>query len=83
MFNCLVVHSLIIFCFPNTKSWLTLLSLCRSIEYMIYDNELKEARKKLDKLAEQREEMNTRQSKVTKFTNFFETRVVIDKFNSW
>ncbi|VDK78790.1 unnamed protein product [Litomosoides sigmodontis] len=37
----------------------------RSIEYMIYDNELKEARKKLDKLAEQREEMNTRQSKVT------------------
>lgn len=32
---------------------------------MIYDNELKEARKKLDKLAEQREEMNTRQSKVS------------------
>ncbi|VDN07444.1 unnamed protein product, partial [Thelazia callipaeda] len=37
----------------------------RSVEFMIYDNELKEARKKLDKLAEQREEMNTRQSKVT------------------
>ncbi|VDK54762.1 unnamed protein product [Anisakis simplex] len=37
----------------------------RSIEYTIYDNEVKEARKKLDKLAEQREELNTRQSKVT------------------
>lgn len=38
---------------------------------MIYDNELKEARKKLDKLAEQREEMNTRQSKVSfKFQNY-------------
>ncbi|KHN73340.1 Structural maintenance of chromosomes protein 3, partial [Toxocara canis] len=36
----------------------------RSIEYTIYDNEVKEARKKLDKLAEQREELNTRQSKV-------------------
>lgn len=40
------------------------LHLFRSIEYTIYDNEVKEARKKLDKLAEQREELNTRQSKV-------------------
>lgn len=35
---------------------------------MIYDNELKEARKKLDKLAEQREELNTRQGKVCAFS---------------
>ncbi|CAJ0572595.1 unnamed protein product, partial [Mesorhabditis spiculigera] len=36
----------------------------RSIEYTMYDVEIKEARKKLDQLSEQREELNQRQNKV-------------------
>lgn len=36
----------------------------RSIEYTMYDVEIREARKKLDQLAEQREELNSRQHKV-------------------
>ncbi|CAJ0937278.1 unnamed protein product, partial [Mesorhabditis belari] len=37
----------------------------RSIEYTMYDVEIREARKKLDHLAEQREDLNQRQNKVS------------------
>uniref|UniRef100_A0A0K0DPL4 AAA_23 domain-containing protein n=1 Tax=Angiostrongylus cantonensis TaxID=6313 RepID=A0A0K0DPL4_ANGCA len=39
----------------------------RSIEYTIYDTEANETRKKLERLLDQREELNTRQTKVLRF----------------
>uniref|UniRef100_A0A1I7XSN2 SMC hinge domain-containing protein n=1 Tax=Heterorhabditis bacteriophora TaxID=37862 RepID=A0A1I7XSN2_HETBA len=36
----------------------------RSIEYTIYDTDINETRRKLDRLADQREELNSRQTKV-------------------